>query len=252
MKKKIGIFDSGIGGLTIAKELLKFSNLEIIYYADTKYLPYGNKSFEEIKKLSKSIVDELLSYQVETIIIACHTISIVAHSYLETTFPDIPIISVAPYVIDSALSATHNKKIGILATEATIASHYYQQALLHKNASLEITEQECPQLANLIEEHDATSDRIHTTLEHYLSPCKATSIDTLILACTHYPLVKKAIQEIIGKNVTLISSEQHIISVFSTILSLEQIITTQSSITLLTSGDKNKLEKKVRTVLQEF
>lgn len=202
----IGIFDSGIGGLTLVKEFQKeLPQYKIIYFGDTARLPYGTKSPELVKKWSKEIVNFLLKKKAKIIIIACHTSSALASDYLKKEFPEIPIFEIISPSIKSAEKSTRNKKIGIIATPGTIKSNVHKNKLLAVNPNLKVYNQACPLFVPLIEEGWIKHPVTKKVIKEYLLPLKKKNIDTLLLGCTHYPLLEKTISEIIGDNVKIIN-----------------------------------------------
>lgn len=202
----IGIFDSGVGGLTIVKEIFKqLPNCQIIYFGDTARLPYGTKGANFVKKYSKKITDWLLHKKAKIIIIACNTSSAWASDFLKNKFKTTPIFEMINPAVTEALSTTKNNKIGIIGTPGTIKSGAYQQKLLKTNPSLQIFSQACPLFVPLVEE-GLLCDKITTEIiEKYLNPLKEKGIDTLILGCTHYPLLKTAIEDVVGGEIKVIN-----------------------------------------------
>ena len=202
----IGIFDSGIGGLILLAEIKKkFPKNSIIYLGDLAHLPYGNKSPETIKRLSLQNAKFLVKKGAKIIIIACNSASAQAAPHLKREFRNILIIDVITPTIEAA-KAGHSKRIGIIGTRATIASNIYPKKL--KGNDREIFTQACPLLVHLIEEGWINRPETKKILRYYLRPLKQAQIDTLILACTHYPLLEKQIQQVMGKKVKLINSAQ--------------------------------------------
>ncbi len=205
--RPIGIFDSGLGGLTAARELMKVLPAEdIIYFGDTGRVPYGNKSVDTIKKYAQQDVNFLLKNNVKAIIAACGTVSSVA-SDLYTAVP-VPYTGVLRPTAKAALKATKNGKIGVIGTTATINSHSYKNhiSLLSKDA--EIFEADCPLFVPLVENGFTDPDDIivKSVVERYVTPLLKKQVDTLILGCTHYPILKSAIAKAMGTSVTLIDS----------------------------------------------
>lgn len=202
----IGIFDSGVGGLTVVKEIFKYSpGSQIIYFGDTARLPYGTKGANFVKKYSEKITRWLLQKKVKIIIIACNTSSAWASDFLKRKFKNIPIFEMINPAIKEALAKTKNKKIGVIGTPGTIKSGVFEKKLLEADSSLKIFLKPCPLFVPLVEE-GLLNDRI--TLEiikKYLEPLKEKGIDTLILGCTHYPLLKPAIKKMMGANVEIIN-----------------------------------------------
>lgn len=203
----IGIFDSGIGGLTVAKEILKqLPEYQIIYFGDTARTPYGNKSKETIIKYAFQDTEFLLKKGAKIIIVACNTASAVAADELKKQYPNIPIFEVITPAVAAATAATENKRIGVIGTRATINSHVYENKI--KAASpkddYKIFSRPCPLFVPLAEEGWIDKPVTKMIARKYLYPLKMEHIDTLILGCTHYPLLKNIIQIKIGKRVKLV------------------------------------------------
>jgi len=204
--KKIGIFDSGIGGLSLVKKLLTIPGLELVYYADTAHVPYGNRSKEEIQQLSYSAIQFLVEQQVDAVIIACHTASTNALDYLKERFPTIYFIDVVELIINQTRLYSP-KKIGILGTHATIASGIHKNLLLRTLPECEIITQECPQLASAIETDYANQTYLPELVKNYCKPLIDGSVDAVLLACTHYSLIQPVIMQAFNYPIQLISAE---------------------------------------------
>ena len=201
----IGVFDSGIGGLTVVREIMRqIPNEKIVYFGDTARVPYGNKSRETVTRFSRQIARFLQSHEVKTIVVACNTASAYALDELEQEI-DIPIIGVVKPGAKAAAQATRNGKLGVIATEATIGSRIYNQYIQELNPNVTILGKACPLFVPLVEEgllQDPVTDEI---ARRYLSELIDSDIDTLILGCTHYPLIRTAIGRIMGEHVTLVN-----------------------------------------------
>lgn len=203
----IGIFDSGLGGLTAAKELVKVLPHEnIIYFGDTARVPYGNKSRKTIIKYAEQDADFLLSKGVKMIIAACGTVSSVA-TQLNDELP-VPFTGVVVPTAAAAVKATKNGRIGVIGTSATISSGSYKKEILRRNSDIIVFQQDCPLFVSLVENSFISKDDgiVKLTVERYLSHLKNEGIDTLILGCTHFPIISEAISEYLGGSVTLIDS----------------------------------------------
>lgn len=199
----VGVFDSGIGGMTVVREIRKrFPDEKIIYFGDTKRVPYGEKSKEELINLSEQIVKFLISQGAKVIVDACNTTSALALPYLRTIF-DIPIIGVLEPGANSAVEAAI-KKIGVIATSATIKSNCYQESISAKNKEMEVTAIACPKLVNFIEDGDLDSDYLKKVLVKYLNSIFLNNCDTLVLGCTHYPFLTETMEKVIGDDIKLI------------------------------------------------
>lgn len=201
----IGVFDSGIGGLTVAREIMRqIPNEKIIYFGDTARMPYGSKSKETVTGFSKQIVRFLETFQVKTIVVACNTASAYALDELEKEL-DIPIIGVIKPGAKTAAEVTRNGRIGVIATEATIGSQMYNKYIQELNKNVTIYGKACPLFVPLVEEglwEDPVTDEIAS---RYLTELIDIGIDTLILGCTHYPLIRKTVGKIMGDGVTLVN-----------------------------------------------
>lgn len=190
---KVGLFDSGIGGLTVLKRLIdKYPDNDYIYFGDTINMPYGSKNIDELKKLARYNVEFLLKYNVDIIIIACGTVSSNCLEYLKDNY-DISIIDIISPTINYLNNSKYNN-IGIIATEATINSHIFKNRLIDKN----IYEIGTPKLVPIIENNEY--DNINNVLNDYINKYK-DKIDILVLGCTHYPLLTKYIKNIYNKDI---------------------------------------------------
>ncbi|MBD5444895.1 MAG: glutamate racemase [Lachnospiraceae bacterium] len=201
----IGVFDSGVGGLTVAREIMRqLPNERIVYFGDTARVPYGNKSKETVTRFSRQIVRFLQMQDVKAIVVACNTASAYALDELEQEV-DIPIIGVVKPGAKTAIEATHNGKIGVIATQATISSGIYKRYIEENDMSVSVVEKACPLFVPLVEEglwEDPVTDEI---ARRYLSELIDIDIDTLILGCTHYPLIRSTVGRIMGDKVTLVN-----------------------------------------------
>lgn len=201
----IGVFDSGVGGLTVAREIMRqLPNERIVYFGDTARVPYGSKSKETVTRFSRQIVRFLQMQDVKAIVVACNTASAYALDELEQEV-DIPIIGVVKPGAKTAIEATHNGKIGVIATQATISSGIYKRYIEENDTSVSVVEKACPLFVPLVEEglwEDPVTDEI---ARRYLSELIDIDIDTLILGCTHYPLIRATVGKIMGDKVTLVN-----------------------------------------------
>lgn len=201
----VGVFDSGVGGLTVAREIMRqLPDERIIYFGDTARLPYGSKSRETIVRYSRQITRFLRSLQVKAIVVACNTASAYA---LETLVEesDIPVIGVIDAGARAAVCATRNGRIGVIGTEATVSTGIYARVMKKLRPDIEVTGKACPLLVPLVEEglfHDSVTDEIAS---RYLSVLKGKYIDTLVLGCTHYPLLRSTLRRLMGEEVTLVN-----------------------------------------------
>lgn len=204
--KSIGVFDSGLGGLTAVKQIMAELPCEsIVYFGDTGRVPYGTRSKETIIKYSKGDINFLLTKNVKIIVIACGTASSVALPNIKNDY-DIPIIGVVDAASLAAFKATKNGKIGIIGTTGTIKSGSYEERLLLENPELKIFKKACPLFVPLVENGHFDTEVTKLVVEEYLEDIKKAGVDTLILGCTHYPLLEKAIKRYMGDGVTLINA----------------------------------------------
>jgi len=204
--RPIGIFDSGLGGLTVVGAIQHaLPNESIIYLGDTARVPYGNKSPVTVKDYAHQITNFLLSRDAKLIVVACNTASALALESLQDTF-DIPIIGVIEPGVEAALQTTQNGHIGIIGTIATITSEAYQSKLKASNDDLTISAQSCPLFVPLVEEGWLDGPIVEQIIQKYLTPVNDSSADTLVLGCTHYPLLKPAIQSFVKPGTILVDS----------------------------------------------
>lgn len=201
----IGVFDSGVGGLTVAREIMRqLPNERIVYFGDTARVPYGSKSRETVTRFSGQIVRFLQTQNVKAIVAACNTASAYALDDLEKEV-DIPMLGVVKPGAKAALKTTHNGRIGVIATEATIGSGIYKRYIEKYDSNVNVIGKACPLFVPLAEEglwEDPVTDEI---ARRYLAELVDIDIDTLILGCTHYPLLRSTIAKIMGEKVTLVN-----------------------------------------------
>jgi glutamate racemase len=206
MQKAIGIFDSGIGGLTVLKEVVaKLPNENIIYLGDTARVPYGIRSAETVTRYSFENTRFLLSQEIKMLVVACNTASAVSLDAVKKAFP-LPVIGVLEPGARAAVAATKSGKVGVIGTEATIASGAYEKAIKRLAPEVEVHSIACPLFVPLAEEGWTDNDVAALTAEKYLAPLRGKGIDALVLGCTHYPLLKAVIGKVVGPEITLIDS----------------------------------------------
>ena len=201
----IGVFDSGVGGLTVAREIMRqIPDERIVYFGDTARVPYGSKSPNTIIRYSRQIIRFLRTKNVKAIVVACNTASAFA---LETIKPelDIPIIGVVKPGAKVAAQTTQNGKIGVIGTEGTIRSEIYTKTIHRENKDAQVMGRACPLFVPLVEEGWIKDPVTVAVAERYLQPFKESDIDTLILGCTHYPLLRSTVREIMGEGVNLVN-----------------------------------------------
>lgn len=204
--KSIGVFDSGLGGLTAVKQIMQeLPNESIIYFGDTGRVPYGTRSRETILKYTRSDIRFLQSFDVKMIVIACGTASSVSMPQIKSEF-DVPIVGVVDAAVYQAVRSTRNKKIGIIGTPGTIKSGSYEKLIKEYDPEMQTFKRACPLFVPLVENGHFDTPVAKLVVEEYLEEIRAEGVDTLILGCTHYPLLKKAIGEYMGDDVALIDS----------------------------------------------
>lgn len=203
-ERYIGIFDSGLGGLTAVKELMELLPDEpIVYFGDTGRVPYGTKSNETIIKYTKSDIAFLNTFDLKMIIIACGTASTIALPHVDGTLP-VPIFGVVSAAAKAAAAATKNKKVGIIGTNGSIRSGAYARLIAEEDPGIETISVACPLFVPLVETGHTTGEIARLAAEEYLESIRAFGVDTLVLGCTHYPLLKETIASVMGDGVTLI------------------------------------------------
>ncbi len=207
-RRPIGVFDSGIGGLTVVAEIIKqLPAEEIVYFGDTARLPYGPKSEATVMQFAIQDTEFLLSHHVKCVVVACNTASSVAIRELTNRF-DLPVIGVIAPGALAAVSSTLIGKVGVIGTEGTIASHAYERELRALDREIEVIEVSCPLFVPLAEE-GWTDREVSLVIAHeYLTPLRDAGVDVVVLGCTHYPILKGTIGKVFGPTVRLIDSAE--------------------------------------------
>lgn len=206
--RPIGVFDSGLGGLTVVKELMAcLPNENIIYFGDTARIPYGTRSSDAVTKYSMQSARFLLSRDIKMIVIACNTVSATSINILMDTF-EIPIVGVIEPGSQAAALATKNERVGVIGTAGTIRSGAYTRALVSHNPSIKVFSTPCSLFVPLVEEGWSDTDIAFLTAQKYLGSMKEDRVDTLLLGCTHYPLLVNSISKVMGSDVTLVNPAQ--------------------------------------------
>lgn len=206
--RAIGVFDSGLGGLTAVRELVRrLPGEDIVYFGDTGRVPYGGRSPETILKYARQDVAFLRTFDLKAIVVACGTVSTIALDTLKNEVP-LPMVGVVEPAAKAAINATKTGKIGLVGTKATISSGAYERVLKELNPEVQVTALACPLFVPLVENGRYAPDDplVQMVVGEYMAPFKEAKVDTLVLGCTHYPLLSGAIQNFLGENVTLISS----------------------------------------------
>ena len=207
----IGVFDSGVGGLTIVKEIMDFLPQEsVIYLGDTARVPYGTKSQPTVLKFTTQAIEFFNTRGIKMLLIACNTSSSLALPYLKDGF-DFPVYGVIDPGVSEALNVTRIGRIGVIGTRATISSRIYEMRLKQQREEVEVFSYSCPLFVPLIEEGWIDDPVTYKVAKRYLDNFKRHGIDTLILGCTHYPLIKNVIRQVIGKHVALVDSARTLV-----------------------------------------
>ena len=200
----VGVFDSGIGGMTVAREIRRvFPEEKIIYFGDTLRVPYGGRETEELKMLADMATGFLINQGADVVIDACNTTSALALPMLQAKY-EVPVLGVLAPGAKEAARTTKNGKIGVIATEATVGSGCYEKEIKAVNSSMEVISIACPKLVGFIEDGDLSSEYLKKVMLGYLNPIFLGNCDTLILGCTHYPFLREIILELIGESMTLV------------------------------------------------
>lgn len=208
--RPIGMFDSGVGGLTVLHEcLVNLPNEDFIYLGDTLNFPYGPLSTDEVRALAFRNTAFLMEHDVKLIVVACNSATSTALPQLQAAF-HIPIVGVVMPGARAAVQKTRNRRVGLMATEATVRSAGYQQALQVLDAGLDVHPVACPRLAPLIQGGDVFSEEVEQAVRGYVAPLKQAGVDTVILGCTHYPLITPMLRRLLGPRVSLVNSAEEI------------------------------------------
>ena len=251
--RPIGVFDSGIGGLTVLRAMLELLPHEsYIYVGDTEYLPYGNKSPELIKKLALEVTATLLKQNVKALIVACNTISAVALPEIRSLAQHIPVIDVIEPTVLYTLKYAQSKKIAVIATETTISSHIYENKIQElSSGAFQVISKATPSFVPLIEENPHNNPLIEDAIDLYLREFKDnTVLNTLILGCTHYPMIKEYIERYLGTRFVVIDSAHPTANALKELLTREQMLHSEGKATrvFFTSDDPSRSLK----IAEEF
>lgn len=214
----IGIFDSGVGGLTVVRFIFKkLPGERIVYFGDTAHLPYGSRTPEELIAFGEGIVSFLLQFRVKAIVAACNTSSSVSLPYLKKKF-QVPLLGVLEPGVRAALSVTRNKRVGVIATAATVNSGAYPRAFAKEDPDVKVFVQACPLFVPLVEAGLVDSQEARDAAREYLTPLKEEGIDTLVLGCTHYPFLAPVITEVLGEEVRLVDPAEETVKELAALL----------------------------------
>jgi len=228
--RPIGVFDSGIGGLTVVSALRTLlPNESIFYLGDTARVPYGGKSAATVQRYSSEIAAMLLNEKAKTIVVACNTASALALDRLTGSLP-VTVIGVIEPGARAAIGATRNGHIGVIGTRATIGSGAYERALRALNRDVRVTARACPLLVPLIEEGWLQSAITDEIIRQYIAPLVEKGIDTLVLGCTHYPLLRDAMERLLGEAITIVDSAQNCATAVRELLLRENLCAPEMSV----------------------
>ncbi len=240
----IGIFDSGVGGLTVARAIIdQLPNESVIYLGDTLNTPYGTKTIQEVRDLAIDVMDRLVDQGVKLLVIACNTASAAVLRDARERYTEgrgIPVVEVIQPAVRRAVASTRNNRVGVIGTSATITSKAYDDAFAEA-VELQITSAACPEFVSYVERGVTSGPELLKIAENYLAPIKNAGVDTLVLGCTHYPLLTGAISYVMGEDVTLVSSaEETAKDVYRTLVAHDLLRTSSAKPTLrfLATGDE--------------
>jgi glutamate racemase len=206
--RPIGMFDSGVGGLTVARAVIDLlPNEDLVYFGDTARCPYGPRPAQEVRKFALEIMDSLVEEDVKLLVIACNAASSTALQEARARY-DIPVIGVIDPGVRAAIAATRNRRIGLIGTEVTVRSGAYDDAVTASRANVTLVSRACPRFVEFVERGDTTSDEVIAAAVGYLTPLLEQEVDTVLLGCTHYPLLSGVIQYVMGEGVVLVSSAE--------------------------------------------
>ncbi|HUC93578.1 MAG TPA: glutamate racemase [Paenibacillus sp.] len=221
MQQPIAILDSGVGGLTVVKEVMRqLPREKIIYFGDTARTPYGPRPAEEVIRFTREIVDYLIQFRPKMIVIACNTATAFALEDIRSRVT-VPVIGVIHPGARAAINRTQSGFVGVIGTEGTINSGAYQDALKQLKPQIEVISRACPKFVPLVEQGNFRSEETYKTVAESLQSLCSTPIDTLILGCTHYPFLADAIAEAMGRHISLISSAEETARDISTVLQVK-------------------------------
>ena len=236
----IGVFDSGVGGLTVARAIIdQLPHESLLYVGDTAHSPYGPKPIAEVRQFALEVMDDLVAQGVKALVIACNTASAAMLRDARERYAGIPVVEVIQPAVRAAVRQTRNKRVGVIGTVGTVKSLAYEDAFAAAS-DLKIFAAACPRFVEFVEAGVTSGTELFATAESYLAPLKAADVDTLVLGCTHYPLLAGAIQYVMGESVTLVSSaEETAFDVYRTLVhhGLERTAPGKPQYTFEATGD---------------
>jgi glutamate racemase len=250
-ERSIGIFDSGVGGLTVARAIIdQLPNESIIYFGDTARGPYGPRPLAEVRSFALEIMDRMIAAGVKAIVIACNTASAAMLRDARERY-EIPVIEVIQPAVKRAVSATRSGKVGVIGTQTTIDSKAYEDAFAAA-PQLHLTATPCPDFVSFVERGETSGPAVTQSAERYLKPLKEKGVDTLVLGCTHYPLLTGVISYVMGNDVTLVSSADETAKDLYRVLVEKNLLRSNSSkpkYQFISSGDPESFAKLARRFL---
>lgn len=248
----IGIFDSGVGGLSVAAEIRKLLPWEsILYYADTLHCPYGPRPSPEVRQLATEASALLLGQGAKLVVVACNTASSVALSALRSTF-QVPFVGMVPAVKPASL-VTRARKVLVLATAATVEAQVFAELITQFADGIQVHTQTCPGLVDLVESGETAPNLIEPLLRRYLKPVSAHGVDTVVLGCTHFVFLRQAIQRLVGPRVRVIDTGEAVARQVQRVLAergLKSAAQAPGTLTLLSSGDRERFLAVARRLLE--
>jgi len=250
MSKYIGVFDSGVGGLTAVKEMMNsLPNESIIYFGDTKNLPYGDHTKEELIQLVRNDIKLLNQFDIKAVCVACNTSDSVLTYDMEQE-SKVPVIKIIKPTCIEAIKQTKNRKIGVLATAAAIKSNVFEMTIRKIDLSINVISMPCPKFVPLIENGSSNKEEIAAAIHEYVDPLIAAGVDTIILGCTHYPLLEEEIKKI-TKDIKLISSSKCLVNNIKEFLISTDSLSDNKEVDykFLVSADPNGFKEKARKLI---
>ncbi len=248
----IGVFDSGVGGLSVLREIRALMpNENMIYFGDQKHVPYGPRPMEQIQSFSEGITRFLLKGNAKIIVVACNTASAAALKYLRATFPDVQFVGMEP-AVKPAAEKTQTGRVGVLATPATFQGALYASVVERFANGVELFQSACPGLVNQIEKGELDTPATRAILENALLPMLEKNIDTVVLGCTHYPFVMPLIQQIAGENVRVIDPAPAVAKQVKRLLEAGGMLNQnqgEGNLRFVTSGEPDSVKRVLSTLL---
>jgi len=247
----IGVFDSGIGGLTVWREIVhQFPSEDTIYVADQAHVPYGSRSPEEVQSLSRAITHFLLGEGVQAVVLACNTASGAALSYLRNVFPDVPFVGMEP-AVKPAIAHTRTGVVGVIATPATFHADRFANLVTRYAADVQVLSQTCPGLVEAVESGQLDTPETEALLQDCLTPLIEAGIDQLVLGCTHYPFLRATIERVVGKDVAVLDPAPAVARQTGRVIRHSSADHTAQH-TLYTSADPARLARTFKAVVRPW